>query len=279
MTVETFTKINNDLLEAVIEKHLSGTEWDVLMIILRYTAGFHRDKWKLSLGFIAKASGRHRITVSHALKRLRERGIVTRAFGASRTGDPAWYRINPPIEWDPEVREELRRARLERCIEYADSTISADTNSLLASHKHPVSVGTNQEIKIIEMIKETGKETGGPLYPPNILNDKSLEENSKELSQKPGNALQNSEKVSSIEQAIRAFKEHFQKQSNLRFPPGQRKSLADAINRYDRAMFQRNFVQAMASIRTYDLHWGNGAHLFSRAVKMAIQSTNKKGSQ
>lgn len=279
MTTETFTKFNNDLLEAVIEQHLSGTEWDALMMILRYTAGFQRNKWMLSLGFIANASGRHRITVFHALKRLQERGIVTCVCRASRRGEPAWYRINPPIEWDPEVRDELKRARLETCSKYANKAISADANSLLESHNHPVSVGTNQDIKIIEMIKEASKETGEPLCPPNILNDRSLEDNSKELSQKPGNALQNSEKVSSIEQAIRAFKEHFQKQSNLRFPPGQRKSLADAINRYDRAMFQRNFVQAMASIRTYDLHWGNGAHLFSRAVKMAIQSTNKKGSQ
>ena len=76
--IETgFTKIDNKTLCSICSTELSGSEFRVLLTVLRYTAGFCRESHKLSSGFISKATGLNKRTVKRTVKRLKERGFVT----------------------------------------------------------------------------------------------------------------------------------------------------------------------------------------------------------
>ena len=70
------TDIANELLEAIYSSEFNGTEYAVLLCILRYTYGFHRKKHELSLNFIAKATKRHKVNVSKTINNLIAKNIL-----------------------------------------------------------------------------------------------------------------------------------------------------------------------------------------------------------
>lgn len=71
------TDIANELLEAIYSSEFNGTEYAVLLCVLRYTYGFHRKKHELSLSFITKATHRHRNGVARAINDLIKRNVLT----------------------------------------------------------------------------------------------------------------------------------------------------------------------------------------------------------
>lgn len=70
------TDIANELLEAIYSCNFNGTEFAIILCILRYTYGFHRKSHSLSIGFISKAINRNKINVSNYIKKLIENNVL-----------------------------------------------------------------------------------------------------------------------------------------------------------------------------------------------------------
>ena len=73
-----YTKIPNDMLEAMFRLDISGNEMRIFLYIIRRTYGFHRDSAEISLTEIASAVGRKKTHVSNARKKLEGMSIIER---------------------------------------------------------------------------------------------------------------------------------------------------------------------------------------------------------
>jgi len=73
-----FTRIPNDVLEALCTLNVSGNEMRILLYIIRRTYGFNRDFAEIPLSEIASAVGMLASHVSRALKKLSEMGLIER---------------------------------------------------------------------------------------------------------------------------------------------------------------------------------------------------------
>lgn len=71
-----FTKIDNELLELILKTSLSFREVKILLVINRFTKGFHRDVALLSIRFIAKACNIKYQNVATTLNKLQEKNII-----------------------------------------------------------------------------------------------------------------------------------------------------------------------------------------------------------
>lgn len=72
-----FTKISNELLEALAMVQMSGSEWQYLMCLVRKSYGYNQKEAWLKNSYVAIASGLPRQRVHEAKKRLLEKDIVT----------------------------------------------------------------------------------------------------------------------------------------------------------------------------------------------------------
>ena len=73
-----YTKIANELLEALCRLNISGNEMRILLYIIRRTYGFNRIYSEMPLSEISSAVGIRSVHVSRALKRLAELNIIER---------------------------------------------------------------------------------------------------------------------------------------------------------------------------------------------------------
>jgi phage replication O-like protein O len=73
---ENYTKISNDILDALPKAKLNGTQYAICLVIWRYTFGFHRCEAKLSASFIAEATDSNHRQIKRELQALIERNIV-----------------------------------------------------------------------------------------------------------------------------------------------------------------------------------------------------------
>ena len=97
-----YTKIPNDLLEALTLAELTSMQRRLCLFIIRRTFGWHRSEAEISTEDFKMAccSGRGRSYVCEQLAKLVELGIVTRK---KRCGKPAVYRLVTDLsQWSPE---------------------------------------------------------------------------------------------------------------------------------------------------------------------------------
>lgn len=72
-----FTRIANELLEAMLRTDLTGREWKVILAVARKTYGFNKKADFLSHGQMAKLTGIERTHVCKICHRLEKRHILT----------------------------------------------------------------------------------------------------------------------------------------------------------------------------------------------------------
>ena len=77
-TENGYTKIANELLDAMCRLHLSGNQWKVLHTIIRKTYGWNKKADWISGSQIAKTTSLHRSRVCEALRLLSEKNIIVR---------------------------------------------------------------------------------------------------------------------------------------------------------------------------------------------------------
>lgn len=80
-----FTAIANELLEHIVQTKLNGTQFRVLLFVIRRTYGFQQKAAELSLSFIANGVGIHRNSVHTTLKQLETMKIITITHKAATT--------------------------------------------------------------------------------------------------------------------------------------------------------------------------------------------------
>lgn len=71
-----YTRIANEILEAIARFPINATQFRILMVIWRYTYGFNRKSSELSQSFITKATGLHKKQVQRELNALIKMNII-----------------------------------------------------------------------------------------------------------------------------------------------------------------------------------------------------------
>ena len=71
-----YTRIANELLEAICRLNISGNEMRILLYIIRRTYGFNRSYAEIPLSDISEALGMKKGNVSRELKKLRKANII-----------------------------------------------------------------------------------------------------------------------------------------------------------------------------------------------------------
>ncbi len=77
-----FTRMDNDLYEALIGAELSGRELRVALAIHRLTVGFNQETARIAASYIAEMSGIHREDVSRAICELIRQRVIYRTGGS-----------------------------------------------------------------------------------------------------------------------------------------------------------------------------------------------------
>ena len=71
-----YTMIASELIDQFQKIKLSGRQWNILMVIIRQTYGYHRKECSITNNFIAEATGQHKCNVSRELSSLQSFGII-----------------------------------------------------------------------------------------------------------------------------------------------------------------------------------------------------------
>ena len=113
-----YTRIANEILEAIARFPINATQFRILMVIWRYTYGFNRKSSELSQSFIAEATGLHKKQVQRELNELIKMNIIKVEKEASFSSPrvlkfnkyyQSWEGANqlPPSETDTHTGSEL----------------------------------------------------------------------------------------------------------------------------------------------------------------------------
>jgi len=113
-----YTRIANEILEAIARFPINATQFRILMVIWRYTYGFNRKSSELSQSFIAEATGLHKKQVQRELNALIKMNIIKVEKEASFSSPrvlkfnkyyQSWEGANqlPPSETDTHTGSEL----------------------------------------------------------------------------------------------------------------------------------------------------------------------------
>ena len=94
---QTFTKFPNELLENIMCSKLKATEIKILLCVIRYTYGFHREQHQLSVSFIQKATDLSYNNVQKAVQHLIEKSILIETRKYTPT-TPRCIAINPDFD-------------------------------------------------------------------------------------------------------------------------------------------------------------------------------------
>lgn len=127
-----FTRMDNDLYEALIGADLSGRELRVAMAIHRQTAGYNLDSARIAASYIAQMSGIHREDVSRAICELIRQRVIYRV-GGSRS--PIGF--SPINEWaiDKKNTHQNKQKAVPQC--------GVSTTSNVAFLPHNKDINTN----------------------------------------------------------------------------------------------------------------------------------------
>lgn len=73
-----YTRIANELIDALLDAGLTSRQWAVVMAVIRKTYGFHKTRENLSLSQLSDMTGMSRANASRTVAELVERGILSR---------------------------------------------------------------------------------------------------------------------------------------------------------------------------------------------------------
>lgn len=76
-----YTRVANELLDALIQAKLSSRQWAVVMAVIRKTYGFNKKEDDIGLSQLSEMTGIAKSHVSVAVRDLETRGIITRRKG------------------------------------------------------------------------------------------------------------------------------------------------------------------------------------------------------
>lgn len=80
---DQFTRIANELMDAIPTFKFNGTQLRILLVVLRYTYGFQRKSHELSLKFIANNTGVHKQQIKRELDELIKSNVLIQVTAPS----------------------------------------------------------------------------------------------------------------------------------------------------------------------------------------------------
>ena len=138
-----YTKIANELLEAICRLNISGNEMRILLYIIRRTYGFNKTCEEISLSEIASAVGARSAHISRALKKLSALNLIE--LRSSEGVKPQTISIVKDYEeWAVESCTELLLPKM--------VTVTKNGNPTITKNGNPTYKENNKEI-----IKESFK--------------------------------------------------------------------------------------------------------------------------
>ena len=146
-----YTKIANELLEAICRLNISGNEMRILLYIIRRTYGFNRSYAEISLSEIASAVGTRSVHISRALKKLSALNLIE--LRSSEGVKPQTISIVKDYEeWAVESCAELLLPKMVTVTKNGNPTITKNGNPTITKNGNPTYKENNKEI-----IKESFK--------------------------------------------------------------------------------------------------------------------------
>ena len=101
---QTFTKFPNELLEHIMCSKLNASEIKILLCVVRYTYGFHREQHELSQSFIQKATNISKRHLQEMTKSLISKSILIETKKATPI-TPRCLAINPNFDFISKLNE------------------------------------------------------------------------------------------------------------------------------------------------------------------------------
>ena len=146
-----YTKIANELLEAICRLNISGNEMRILLYIIRRTYGFNKTCEEISLSEIASAVGARSAHISRALKKLSALNLIE--LRSSEGVKPQTISIVKDYEeWAVESCTELLLPKMVTVTKNGNPTITKNGNPTITKNGNPTYKENNKEI-----IKESFK--------------------------------------------------------------------------------------------------------------------------
>lgn len=71
-----YTMISNEILEKVYQSDFNATQLDIILLLLRYTYGFHRETVSLSVTFISNGIGKERNFTAKQIRNLQKMNVI-----------------------------------------------------------------------------------------------------------------------------------------------------------------------------------------------------------
>jgi len=117
-----FTRIANEILEALLAAGMTGIEWEVVGVVIRLTYGWNRASAPISYGIMAKLTGRSRRNLIKAVAQLKERKILHVKGESIGRGyaKPNVYSIHPSLtkgvvtHRSPTRRKPVKRKKMDK---------------------------------------------------------------------------------------------------------------------------------------------------------------------
>lgn len=118
-----YTKIANELLDAMCRLHLTGNQWMVLHAIIRRTYGWNKKEDWISGSQIAEMTGLHRSRVCESLRELQQLRVILR--DGNHTGVQKDYTI-----WNVTENRNIQNVTENR------NTVTEKRNKVLRNSRH-----------------------------------------------------------------------------------------------------------------------------------------------
>lgn len=141
-TENGYTRIANEILEALAITNLNGTQRRILDVVFRQTYGYQRKEHDLSLNFISKATNIHKMQIQRELTSLIERRIITIVAEAT-------FNKSRVIAFNKNYNEWLDSEQLAKKL-----TVNENDNHTVSEKANRTVSGLANQIKKKENIKE-----------------------------------------------------------------------------------------------------------------------------
>jgi phage replication O-like protein O len=140
-----YTQIPNELFEIIPKLHLSGTEYDILLVVLRKTLGFHKENDWISYSQFIILTGKSKIAIWKSLKSLVNKNILV---NKSKLGKTTKYSLNMDVsKWKLLVNKS-------KLVNYRKQTSKQKLTGLVNKSKHTketyIKENTTKEIIVKE---------------------------------------------------------------------------------------------------------------------------------
>lgn len=126
-----YTRIENRLIDWLLEQDISARQMKLVLFVLRYTVCFHREFAELSLSYIEKATGILRRNAQTDIKMLVEKKILRERFD----GQKRYLSLGTVLEIENSKKETVLNSENTSVLDFENRTVLNSENKEIKSIK------------------------------------------------------------------------------------------------------------------------------------------------